>query len=121
MVSSQLGALCRFVSETSLNSIPDHVIDHAKLVLVDTMGVIIAGTRSGEVSRIADHFSKCSPAEEGVTCPGLTEAFDPLGGALINGMAGSSLEYEEGNFWARGHPGCPGSGGCLRSRRLARG
>ena len=39
-----------------------------------------------------------------ITCPGLGGGFSPLQAALIGGVAGSSLEFEEGNSRARGHP-----------------
>jgi len=105
VISNQLLALCRFVSETDLNSIPDHVVDQAKLVLIDTLGVIIAGTLCSEVTGIIQRFSKYCPLDTGITCPGRTEALDPLNAALINGIAGSSLEYDGGNSRAMGHPG----------------
>jgi 2-methylcitrate dehydratase PrpD len=39
-----------------------------------------------------------------VTCPGRAGSFEPLFAALLNGVAGSSLEFEEGNSRAMGHP-----------------
>jgi len=103
-VSNQLLNLSRFLAETDLNAMPIQVIDHAKLVLIDTIGVIIAGSGNREVNRIARRLAKCCPSDQGATCPGRPEDFDPLNAALINGMAGSTLEYEEGNSRAMGHP-----------------
>lgn len=103
-MSDPLLNLCRFVSETDLSSIPDAVIEHAKLVLLDTYGVIIAGSASPEIHRLARRMSHRPLSETGATCPGRAGDFDPLAAAMLNGMAGSTLEYEEGNARAMGHP-----------------
>lgn len=96
--------LCRFISETEPASIPDAVILHAKLVLLDTYGVILAGSASPEVQRFVQRMSRRVSDQAGATCPGRAGDFDPLVAALLNGMAGSTLEYEEGNSRAMGHP-----------------
>jgi 2-methylcitrate dehydratase PrpD len=104
MTSKPFATLCRFLSETDLSALPPSVIDHARQVLVDTLGVIIAGSGVPEVNRFADRLSPSCRKEEGVTCPGRAGGFEPLFAALLNGIAGSSLEFEEGNSRAMGHP-----------------
>jgi len=104
MTSRPFAMLCRFLSETDLSALPPSVIDHARQVLVDTLGVIIAGSRVPEVNRVATRFEGSCRKEEGVTCPGRAGGFEPLFAALLNGIAGSSLEFEEGNSRAMGHP-----------------
>jgi 2-methylcitrate dehydratase PrpD len=79
-------------------------LEHAKLVLLDTLGVILAGSKSEEAERTSQKLSVNSKKNHRVTCPGKSEAVDPLNAALINGIAGSTLEYEEGNSRAMGHP-----------------
>jgi 2-methylcitrate dehydratase PrpD len=96
--------LCRFIAELNPANIPFHVMEHAKLVLLDTLGVILAGSKSEEARRTSPKFSINFPTHQGVTCPGKSEAIEPLNAALINGIAGSTLEYEEGNSRAMGHP-----------------
>jgi 2-methylcitrate dehydratase PrpD len=104
MPSRPFALLCRFLSETSLGHLSPSVVDHARLVLLDTLGVVIAGSRSPEVDRIAARFAESCGKGEGVTCPGRAEGFPPLFAAFLNGIAGSSLEFEEGNSGAMGHP-----------------
>jgi len=104
MEPNNLLNLCRFIAKLISASIPQHVLEHAKLVLLDTLGVIIAGSKSEEVGRTSQTLLANFQRNKGVTCPGKSEAFDPLNAALINGMAGSTLEYEEGNSRAMGHP-----------------
>jgi 2-methylcitrate dehydratase PrpD len=103
-VADPLFNLCRFVSETKPSSIPDTVIRQAKRVLLDTYGVILAGSTSPEVQRFAGRMARRLSNETGATCPGRAGDFDPLVAAMLNGMAGSTLEYEEGNSRAMGHP-----------------
>jgi len=104
MPSRPFTLLCRFLSETSLSHVPSSVVDHARLVLLDTLGVVIAGSGSPEVDRIAARLAASCGKAEGVTCPGRIGGFPPLFAALLNGIAGSSLEFEEGNSRAMGHP-----------------
>jgi len=104
MSSRPFAMLCRFLSETNLSHIPSSVVGHARQVLEDTLGVIIAGSEVPEVNRVAVRFGGSCRKEEGVTCPGRAGGFEPLFAALLNGVAGSSLEFEEGNSRAMGHP-----------------
>lgn len=96
--------LCRFLSKTDLPDLPQPVLDHARQVLLDTLGVIVAGSGVPEVNQLASRLPVSSHREEGVTCPGRAGSFEPLFAALLNGVAGSSLEFEEGNSRAMGHP-----------------
>jgi len=104
MSSRPFALLCRFLSETDLSDFPPLVVAHARQVFLDTLGVIIAGSGVPEVNRAAARFGESCRKEEGVTCPGRAGSFEPLSAALLNGMAGSSLEFEEGNSRAMGHP-----------------
>ena len=103
-MSKNLLNLCRFFAELVPENIPPHVLDHAKMVLLDTLGVILAGSKAEEVGEIAQNLSINPRKGSRVTCPGKPETVDPLNAALINGLTGSTLEYEEGNSRAMGHP-----------------
>jgi 2-methylcitrate dehydratase PrpD len=104
-VPDPLSNLCRFVSGASLSSIPDPVIQQAKRILLDTLGVITAGSVSKEIHGVALDMPGCPSPKMSATCPGRPGGFDPLNAAMLNGMAGSTLEFEEGNALAMGHPG----------------
>jgi 2-methylcitrate dehydratase PrpD len=104
MTSRPFALLCQFLSETDLSDLPSSVIAHARQVLLDTLGVIIAGAGVPEVKQVATRLPGSCTREEGVTCPGRAGSFEPLFAALVNGVAGSSLEFEEGNSMAMGHP-----------------
>ena len=42
-MAQQIERLARFVAETTLEQVPKEVQRHAKLVVLDTIGVILAG------------------------------------------------------------------------------
>jgi 2-methylcitrate dehydratase PrpD len=104
MATDGLPHACRFFAGLSFSAIPAHVIHHAKLVLLDTLGVIVSGSRTRTVEAFVERLPGGHLKRGGVTCPGRPGSFNPIWAALINGTAGSSLEFEEGHSRAMGHP-----------------
>ncbi|MFP3928744.1 MAG: MmgE/PrpD family protein, partial [Desulfobacteraceae bacterium] len=101
--STQLSELCRFVSDLTLDSFPPNALKQAKLILLDTAGVMAAGAVTPETDSFVTLL--IDKRDGPVACPGRAESFSQLEAALVGGVAGSSLEYEEGNASAMGHPG----------------
>jgi 2-methylcitrate dehydratase PrpD len=85
----QVDQLAAFVATATWEDIPECVRDHAKLVLLDTIGVILAGSERPEVSALRRAMS----ATAGVTlfARGAPRA-DPRSAALLNGIAGRAIE-----------------------------
>ena len=104
MMSRPMENLCRFVSEIGFEEIDPKVLSHARLVLVDTLGVIIAGSGEREVSELLGKLQDEGRGVGGASCLGRSEQASSLNAAMVNGVAGSSLEFEEGNSRAMGHP-----------------
>jgi 2-methylcitrate dehydratase PrpD len=104
MRKEALLGLCHFLAGITFPSLPAHVIHHTKLVLLDTLGVIIAGSERPEVRRTMEKLNPWHGTGEDVSCPGQKGGFHPFFAVMVNGMAGSSLEFEEGNSMAMGHP-----------------
>src|SRR5437868_15451806 len=86
----QIEALAQFVAQTRWEDIPEPVQRRTKLVLLDTLGVILAGAERPEVRELrealastggtgATVFARCWPAHE------------PRTAALLNGIAGRSI------------------------------
>jgi 2-methylcitrate dehydratase PrpD len=95
-VGEQIEKLVRFVTDTSWDDIPETVRRHAKLVLLDTIGVILAGSEQPEVQQLRNRL--IAPGGQGATvlargCP----TTDPRTAALVNGIAGRSIELCEGH------------------------
>jgi 2-methylcitrate dehydratase PrpD len=65
--------------------------------------VIIAGSTNEEVSRLREGLSVGDGNKE-ASCLGTTVVTGAVTAAFLNGVSGSSIEFEEGNTWAMGHP-----------------
>jgi 2-methylcitrate dehydratase PrpD len=98
-----LTALARYVALTPETAVPDGVREHATLVLADTVGAILGGSREPEIRRLHGSANRArGPATV------LGEGFrrvEPWWAIVANGLAGTMLELDEGNRFARGHPG----------------
>jgi 2-methylcitrate dehydratase PrpD len=88
--------LAHFVAATTWESIPDSVRTHARLVLLDTLGVIIAGSLQPEVAGIRTRLIATGGQGATVYAPDWP-ATDPRTAALLNGLAGRSIELCEGH------------------------
>lgn len=98
-----LAELARFVAETPGPSVPPEVRAHAGLVAADTVGTILGGSLEPEVRRLhAEAERGAGPAT--VLAAGFPRV-EPWWAVVANGTAGTMLELDEGNRFARGHPG----------------
>ncbi len=91
----QIERLAQFVAETRWQDIPEPVQRHAKLVLLDTLGVILAGSERPEVRQLRERLAGGAGTGATVYARGWP-AQDPRTAALINGVAGRSIELCEG-------------------------
>jgi 2-methylcitrate dehydratase PrpD len=89
----QIEELARFVAETRLGDIPEAVRQHAKITLLDTLGVILAGSERPEVAALRTRLSGGTGAT--VYARGWP-AQEPRTAALLNGIAGRAIELCEG-------------------------
>jgi 2-methylcitrate dehydratase PrpD len=102
-VEPVLAGLARFVVRLSEDAVPRTVHDHAALVLADTVGAILGGGQEPEMRQLrAGADRPLGPAT--VLASGFARA-EPWWAIVINGLAGTMLELDEGNRFARGHPG----------------
>jgi 2-methylcitrate dehydratase PrpD len=88
--------LAHFVSRTPWELIPATVREHSKLVLLDTLGVILAGSVQPEVTGVRTRLTETGGRGATVYAPGWP-ATDPRTAALLNGLAGRSIELCEGH------------------------
>jgi 2-methylcitrate dehydratase PrpD len=99
-VSDYLDALAEFASTMTLNDVPDAVCDAATWQILDTLGVIVGGTRAEPVRRMAARLAEDGPCH-GL---GLGVRFRPRQAALVHGTAGTWLDFDVGHRWSGGHP-----------------
>jgi 2-methylcitrate dehydratase PrpD len=91
-----LKAWARFAKEASYDALPAEVVSRTRLVVLDCLGAIIAGRGEPEVG-LAEKRLKRSGR--------IGKRGSPLLTAFLDGTAGTMLEIDEGNQYARGHPG----------------
>jgi 2-methylcitrate dehydratase PrpD len=98
-----LTALARLVAVTPEGALADGVSEHATLVLADTVGAILGGSHEAEIRRLHGGADRAvGPAT--VLGAGFPRV-EPWWAIVANGLAGTMLELDEGNRFARGHPG----------------
>lgn len=95
-MGQQIEELARFVAQTRCEDIPEPVRRHAKLVLLDTLGVILAGGERPEVAQLRERLTANAGSGATVYASGWP-AHDPRSAALLNGIAGRSIELCEGH------------------------
>jgi 2-methylcitrate dehydratase PrpD len=100
-VAEAVRAIADHCSSVEWKGVPEPVQDRTLMVLFDTLSVMIAGARSDEVRAFAAQF-----AEPGLApLVGLSRRTSTEGSCWVNGASVCSLELDEGNKYARGHPG----------------
>ena len=103
-MSDYLSEISAFVSRSQFHDLPSEVIKRAGEVMADSLASIAAGAQEEEVKAFTGRV--VAPGGKQVaTLVGAGIQTEPLKAALINGTAGTFLELDEGNQFARGHPG----------------
>jgi 2-methylcitrate dehydratase PrpD len=85
--------LAAFAAAAQWEDVPDFVQRHTRLVLLDTLGVILAGAERPEVRQLRERLTGGGGAT--VYARGWPSQ-DPRTAALLNGIAGRSIELCEG-------------------------
>ena len=94
-MGQQIEEMARFVAQTRCEDIPETVRRHAKLTLLDTLGVILAGCERPEVRRLRERLAATAGSGATIYARGWA-VHDPRTAALLNGIAGRSIELCEG-------------------------
>jgi 2-methylcitrate dehydratase PrpD len=99
-----LERLARFVGETPYEAIPEPVLARTRDILIDSFAVTAAGMRTPEMMALANQrLAEGAPGRAWVIGTGRTA--NPQDAAMLNGIAGAWLDFDEGNTLANGHPG----------------
>ncbi|HVY14679.1 MAG TPA: MmgE/PrpD family protein [Rhodopila sp.] len=103
-MGAEIERLAAFAAETAWDDIPAAVKQHAKLTLLDTLGVILGGTGRPEVRALRASLANGTGAKDaGATAFGCDwSAASPPVAALLNGIAGRAIELCEGLRMASG-------------------
>jgi len=91
----EIEKLAEFAAQTQWEDVPEPVQRHTKLVLLDTLGVILAGAERPEVRQLRERLAGTAGTGATVYARGWP-SYDPRTAALLNGIAGRSIELCEG-------------------------
>jgi 2-methylcitrate dehydratase PrpD len=94
-MAQQIEQLAQFVATTRWEDVPEPVRCHAKLTLLDTLGVILAGGERPEMRQLRERLAATAGRGATIYARGWSAA-DPRTAALLNGIAGRSIELCEG-------------------------
>ena len=94
-MGEKIEELARFVARTGWDDMPEAVHRRAKLVLLDTIGVTLAGAARPEVMGLSERLLAGAGRGATVLAAGLPQA-DIRTAALLNGIAARAVELCEG-------------------------
>lgn len=99
-----LTELAEFACAATLATLSEAARDRARWVLADCIPVIAAGMQQPEMKTfVARQLAGAAAGDAWVIGTGKRAA--ALDAVLLNGTAGTWLELDEGNLFAKGHPG----------------
>ena len=93
-----------FAARARLDDIDAATRAHATLTLADTLGAIAAGQQEPEIAALAARLAAQGGAGASSAVIGTPHRLPAAAAAFVNGVAGTALELDEGNRFARGHP-----------------
>lgn len=103
-VPPYLQTTARFLCETRWSDLSAQARDRARWIVMDSIPVVAAGMQQREMKAyVAKHLANGAPGKAWVI--GARHRAGALDAALLNGTAGTWLELDEGNLFAKGHPG----------------
>lgn len=97
--------LADFFASTQFSDIPENVIEHAKRILMDTVGVILGGSAAPEAASLAGRLGK--PDKGPSTIIGHRLRSSVLNAALVNGTSATWLDFDSGHRPPPGKPLLP--------------
>ena len=95
-----------FASGLQFADLPAAVVARSRQVLFDSVGAIAAGAQEAETRALTERLAALG-GTGGFAAPviGAHRRLPAGTAAFLNGTAGTMLEIDEGNQFARGHPG----------------
>jgi 2-methylcitrate dehydratase PrpD len=99
-----LAELARFACNAQVRDLGARALERTRWVIADSLPVIAAGMQQPEMQEfVKKHLAAGGGGLAWVL--GTRRRASPLNAALLNGTAGTWLELDEGNLFAKGHPG----------------
>lgn len=98
------GRIARVVSSTRYENLPEEAVIAAKMAILDTLGVMIAGSGAGEgVEQVVEVLESLGGKEE-CSVIGFDKKSNPMLAAMANGALAHSIDYDDAHDDAFVHP-----------------
>lgn len=104
---SETERLCRFVYETTYDDLPDEVVEHATKMILDSVGVTLAGTSTEAASITRNVKGKKFGDEKTARVPGLGVSGHPEDVGHLTGVMAHALDFDDVHQDMGGHPSVP--------------
>ncbi|MCD6395488.1 MAG: MmgE/PrpD family protein, partial [Planctomycetes bacterium] len=94
-----------FIHGVRLATMPDKVVEQAKICLLDLIGACLAGCRPRGVSILTDLAQEQFSGVQEATIIGVGRKTSRVSAALVNGFIANALDIDDGHRLCKGHPG----------------
>lgn len=94
----------RFAAAARFDQLDTATLARAKLTLLDTIGAIAAGQQEPEIAALAARLATQGGSGPPTAVIATPHRLPASAAVFLNGVAGTALELDEGNRFARGHP-----------------
>ena len=98
--------LAERIAAIRFEHLPPEAIHWAKVGILDTVGVTLAGSGEDAARRAAAALGMGAASGPSLVF-GTTKRVDPLSAALLNGVAAHALDYDDCSNSMGGHPSAP--------------
>jgi len=95
--TSVIDQLAEFVCDLNLDQVPPAVVDEARRCLLDTLGVIVAGQKTGLARATAQH-ARLAHGDGRAHILGSGASLHPMGAALVNAAAGHAYDFDDTSY-----------------------
>jgi 2-methylcitrate dehydratase PrpD len=103
-ITDQYASYCAAIT---VDDLPEEVVERAKQLLLDTVGVSVGGVRADSTDAFLDGTRSRNRDADGATVLGTGEEMGPEYATLVNGALAHSLDYDDTHRAASLHPGAP--------------
>ena len=97
--------LSTYMSEAAGRTLPDHVLEKTKHVILDTFAAMISGSEL-QPGKFAIRFARANQGDKVATVAGSDVVCGSIEAALANGMLAHSDETDDTHPPSQSHPGC---------------
>jgi len=111
--------LARFASGLAFEDLPAEVVERAKLLVLDLLGISVRAQTLDSTRALEQALADLGLASGACRVPGRSDAWTPQAAALLAGAAAHSLDFDDTHAPAQLHPGAPVIAAALAAAQMA--